>query len=243
MMTIALLASLLVGDETLVLKEKVVVEGRYVRLLDVVEVRGDAAKLAGLYLGRAPEEGRVRIIEADEIRRALEGQGLAWAVSGEKSEVRAAEAAVPAGVRALAAAAVKRHVLERRPDLRGDQVVVRLSFPSGARCAEGARVAGVSTRAEAGFGAAEFTVEILSEGRRVEMPVTARVERARGSTRGAAVRKGEIVRAVSAHFEVDARAVADGGVGDEIALEVVSNRNRIRGRVTDAGRVEVEEGR
>ena len=58
----------------------------------------------------------------------------------------------------------------------------------------------------------------------------------------AVVRSRSLVRAVSPHYEVDARALGGGAVGDEILLEYVSTRHRFRGRVLDAGRVEVVEG-
>ena len=68
-------------------------------------------------------------------------------------------------------------------------------------------------------------------------PANPRADRA-----GAAVRSRSVVRAVSPSYEVDARALQEGAPGDEILLEFVSTRNRVRGRVIDAGRVEVVEG-
>ncbi|HZE99380.1 MAG TPA: flagellar basal body P-ring formation chaperone FlgA [Planctomycetota bacterium] len=56
-----------------------------------------------------------------------------------------------------------------------------------------------------------------------------------------AVRKGDLVRAVSSGYEVDARALEDGAAGQEIALEFASSKNRLRGRVVDASRVDVLE--
>jgi flagella basal body P-ring formation protein FlgA len=55
------------------------------------------------------------------------------------------------------------------------------------------------------------------------------------------VRKGDVVRAVSAAYEVDARALEDGVAGQEIGLEFTSSRNRVRAKVVDAGRVDVAE--
>jgi flagella basal body P-ring formation protein FlgA len=55
------------------------------------------------------------------------------------------------------------------------------------------------------------------------------------------VRKGDVVRVVSAAYEVDARALEDGVAGQEIGLEFTSSRNRVRAKVVDAGRVDVAE--
>lgn len=55
------------------------------------------------------------------------------------------------------------------------------------------------------------------------------------------VRKGDVVRAVSSAYEADARALEDGLVGREIALEIVASKSRLRGRVAAAGRIEVIE--
>jgi flagella basal body P-ring formation protein FlgA len=59
----------------------------------------------------------------------------------------------------------------------------------------------------------------------------------------AAIRQGEIVRAVSSTFEVDARALEDGSAGQEILMEFAGSKNRFRARVSGAGRVEVVEGK
>src|SRR6185503_4568018 len=55
------------------------------------------------------------------------------------------------------------------------------------------------------------------------------------------VKKGDIVRAVSSGYEVDARALEDGAPGQEIGVEFVSSRNRVRARVAGASRVDVVE--
>lgn len=57
-----------------------------------------------------------------------------------------------------------------------------------------------------------------------------------------AVRNRSLVRAVSPDYEVDARALQDGAVGDEILLEYASSQRRFRGRVLESGRVEVSGG-
>lgn len=56
------------------------------------------------------------------------------------------------------------------------------------------------------------------------------------------VRNRDLVRAVSPDFEMDARALQDGAVGDEILLEYVPSLRRFRGRVLESGRVEVAGG-
>ena len=55
------------------------------------------------------------------------------------------------------------------------------------------------------------------------------------------VKKGDIVRAVSSGYEVDVRALEDGAPGQEIGVEFVSSRNRVRARVAGASRVDVVE--
>jgi len=55
------------------------------------------------------------------------------------------------------------------------------------------------------------------------------------------VKKGDIVRAVSSGYEVDARALEDGAPGQDIGVEFVSSRNRVRARVAGASRVDVVE--
>jgi len=55
------------------------------------------------------------------------------------------------------------------------------------------------------------------------------------------VKKGDLVRAVASGYEVDVRALEDGAPGQEIGVEFVSSRNRIRARVAGASRVDVVE--
>jgi len=57
----------------------------------------------------------------------------------------------------------------------------------------------------------------------------------------AVVKKGDLVRAVASGYEVDVRALEDGAPGQEIGVEFVSSRNRIRARVAGASRVDVVE--
>ena len=55
------------------------------------------------------------------------------------------------------------------------------------------------------------------------------------------VKKGDVVRAVASGYEVDVRALEDGAAGQEIGVEFVSSRNRVRARVAGASRVDVVE--
>lgn len=55
------------------------------------------------------------------------------------------------------------------------------------------------------------------------------------------VKKGEVVRAVASGYEVDVRALEDGAPGQEIGVEFVSSRNRVRARVAGGSRVDVVE--
>jgi flagella basal body P-ring formation protein FlgA len=55
------------------------------------------------------------------------------------------------------------------------------------------------------------------------------------------VKKGDLVRVVSSSYEVDGRALEDGTVGQEIGLEFVLSRNRVRATVVSASRVEPAE--
>jgi hypothetical protein len=154
---VILLLSLLLGDDALVLRERATVEGRFVRLLDIVDAsRLDEAgrtRLRDVFLGRVPPAGEARILTADEIRRELDWRGLPVPLSGEKVEV---------------------------------------SGPGG----------GV-------------------------VPVRS------------GVRRGDVVRALSAAFEADARALESGFPGAVIAIEFLTTKTRARARVTGEGRVEV----
>ncbi|HXX95093.1 MAG TPA: flagellar basal body P-ring formation chaperone FlgA [Planctomycetota bacterium] len=58
----------------------------------------------------------------------------------------------------------------------------------------------------------------------------------------AIVKRGDIVRACSSNFEVDARALEDGAPFQEIALEYVTSKNRLRAKVAACDRVDVVEG-
>lgn len=79
-MSPALSILILLGAEAIALKEKATVNGRWVRIIDLVDAdRTDPAtreRIADLYVGRSPEEGQVRTISAAEIRRELESRGI-----------------------------------------------------------------------------------------------------------------------------------------------------------------------
>jgi hypothetical protein len=248
-----LLLALLVGGETLVLRESARAEGRYVRLLECVEADrlGEETRrlLADVYLGRVPEGGQVRAVTVEEIRRELDLRGIdpaRFEFVGRRVEVTSAEGG-PGTSRRAVIAEIRRAILERHPGLRPEEVEVRLIDPDPAL--ESAGVRDVRMEAPA-FGTVAYTAVTAGPGAR-EVRGRAEVTRARhvqGAVRTAggaadrpAVRAREIVRAVGGAFEVDARALEDGGVGRVILLEFVSTGNRFRGRVTEAGRVAVVE--
>ena len=54
------------------------------------------------------------------------------------------------------------------------------------------------------------------------------------------VRRGDVIRVVSPDYEVDAKALENGVRGEEIALVFLGTRNRIKARITAAGRAQVE---
>jgi flagella basal body P-ring formation protein FlgA len=288
------------ADGTLALKEKAAVSGRYVPLRDLVEAA--PAELADVYLGRAPEEGRTRVITAGEIQRELERRGLdAFTVAGEKVEVRAGGApSTDDTLRPALAFELKRALLDRRPDARPGDVSVQILEWAGA-AGPGLDVIEVRPGEEFDGGRMEFKATVAdSRGKKSTWGGTARVRRARevavaareipagkaveradlevrrvevadedrgtpdlaallgARTRarvakGAAVmaadvrtkpvvRKGDLVRAISPRFEVDARATEDGAPGEEISVEFPTTKNRVRAKVAAAGRVEIEEG-
>lgn len=272
--------------ETVSLKEKANVAGRWVRVVDLIHA--DAAvrlRLADVYLGRAPEEGQTRTITLDEIRRELERRGLdpaefAW--RGDRVDVTVGDAVLVDDRRSAVAFALKRHLMERE----GEQVSVRVLQLQPATWPDGVEIAEIKSR----------TLALLSNGTKVD--IVARISRARdvvvaardlapgraidradlelkrmevdeteqpaemGALIGAVpavrirqgaavtaaelrlksvVKKGDIVRAVSSGYEVDVRALEDGAPGQEIGVEFVSSRNRVRARVAGASRVDVVE--
>ncbi|MBI3858380.1 MAG: flagellar basal body P-ring formation protein FlgA [Planctomycetes bacterium] len=294
-MSLALTLLMVLGSETIALKEKASVSGRWVRVIDLLDETTDNAarlKIADLYLGRAPEEGKTRTITVDEIRREMERRGLdpaAFAWRGDRVEVSTGSAALSESLRSAVAFEIKRHLMEREAGLRSDEVSVRVVQMQPASCPEGVEVAEIKPRG-AGYVASlsngtkvdvvarifrvrdvVFAVRDLVPGRaidradleikRVEMAEDERPSEpgsligAVPATRirqGAAVtvadlrlksvlKKGDVVRAVSSGYEVDARALEDGAPGQEISLEFVSSRNRLRAKVASGSRVDVVE--
>jgi flagella basal body P-ring formation protein FlgA len=294
--TIALLVLTFLDSETIALKERASVGGRWVRLIDLVDPeRSDAAarlRLADIYLGRAPEEGKTRTVTLDEIRRELERRGVdpaAFVWRGERVEVSSGLPAASEPLSRAVAFEIKRHLMEREAGLRADEVSVRILQLQPETSAPGAEVVEIRARGP-GYVAllsngtkidvvarilrvrdAVFAVRDLAPGRaidradleikRVEVSeeerpadlatfvgaVPALRIRQGASVTAAdlrlkpAVRKGDVVRAVSSGYEVDARALEDGAPGQEISLEFVTSRNRLRARVASGARVDVVE--
>ena len=274
---------MLLGTDTIALKEKASVSGRWVRVIDLLDDRTDAAarlKIADIYLGRAPEEGKTRTITVDEIRRELERRGIdptAYAWKGDRVEVTLG-ASISEALRSALATEIKRlqkdvvsvRILQVRPEAEGDVVEVK---PRGAgyiaTLSTGAKVEVVARVYRAVDGV--FAARDLPSGRaidradlemkRVEMaddeqPVelsllvgavpAVRIRQGSAVTVAdlrlkAVVKKGDIVRAISSGYEVDARALEDGAAGQEIGLEFMTSRNRVRGRVASHERVDVVE--
>ncbi len=116
-MSPALSLMILLGAEAIALKEKVVVHGRWVRIIDLLDAdRTDPAtraRIADLYVGRSPEEGQVRTIRAAEIRRELESRGIDLSAviwNGESVEVSRGISADAESLRRQVVKALERHV-------------------------------------------------------------------------------------------------------------------------------------
>jgi flagella basal body P-ring formation protein FlgA len=287
---------ILIGADTIALKEKANVCGRWIRIIDLVDAdRTDSAarlRIADIYLGRAPEEGKSRTVTVEEIRRELERRGVdgsAFTWRGERVEVTAGLSAASESLRSAVAFEIKRHLMEREAGLRADEVSVRVVQLQPDSCPEGCEVAEIKARG-AGYVAllsngskidvvarifrvrdAAFAARDLAPGRAIEKSdlEIKRVEvaederpmdlgtligavpavRIRQGTAVAAadlrpksvVKRGDVIRAVSSGYEVDARALEEGATGQEISLEFVASRNRVRGRVVSGSRVDVVE--
>jgi flagella basal body P-ring formation protein FlgA len=181
--TLAILVlSILAGGDTVVLKEKAKVSGRYVRLADLVDAdrTGDAARAqaAEIYLGRSPEEGQARVVTLDEIRRELERRGVdpdAFTFVGREVEVtRSGEGPLDALRRAIAFE-IKRHVLELNAGGRADETVIRLLSLHPENVSPDCDIAEIRAR-----GASDFTVVLVDPSKkRIEVEVVARVLRTR----------------------------------------------------------------
>ncbi|HLY08217.1 MAG TPA: flagellar basal body P-ring formation chaperone FlgA [Planctomycetota bacterium] len=286
-MSPALSILILLGAEAIALKEKVTVSGRWVRIIDLVDAdRTDPAtraRMADLYVGRAPEEGQTRTIFAEEIRRELERRGIdlgsvIWA--GESVEVSRGVSADTESLRRAVLRELEKHVgaatiklLSLDPETcpgGGRVVTIEGTGPRFvATLSDGTTidvVARVLRMREAVFAARDLApgrlidrsdlelrrVEatdderLLDLGTAVGSVLASRVRMSSPITPAdlkmrAVVRKGDLVRAVSSDYEVDARALEDGVPGQEIGLEFASSRNRIRAKVVDPTRVTVVE--
>ncbi|HEX7897402.1 MAG TPA: flagella basal body P-ring formation protein FlgA [Planctomycetota bacterium] len=127
-----LAAIVLISSGELTLKESARVQGRYVRLADLLR-SGHAP--ADVWLGRAPEEGKTRVIAADDIRRELELRGYDLPLVGDQVVVERGPEPESEALRRAVAFEIKRAVLER-DGLRGDEVAVRLESLSPAPTAD-----------------------------------------------------------------------------------------------------------
>jgi flagella basal body P-ring formation protein FlgA len=275
---------LILGTDTIALKDKASVSGRWVRVIDLLDERTDDAarlKIADIYVGRAPEDGKTRIITVDEVRRELERRGIdpafyTW--RGDRVEVTTGAAgsealrnALAAGIKRLLADDATVRVLQVRPaDAEGAVVEIKAkgagyvaTLSNGTKVDVMVRILRVRD--------AVFAVRDLPPGRAIdradleikrvelaedEKPAeigaliggvpAARIRAGAAVTMSdlrlkALVKKGDVLRAVSSGYEVDAKALEDGAAGQEIALEFVTSRNRLRGRVVSGERVDVVE--
>ncbi len=298
--SVLMLLSMAMG-ETVVLKEKALVGGRFVKLADLLDAdrSGDAARaqFAEIYLGRAPSEGQTRTITLDEIRRELERRGIdpeSFTFVGREVEVTPGGESPIDALRRAVAFEIKRHLLEQGAG-RADETVVRLLSLHPENVSPDCDVAEVRPR-----GASDFTIVLVDPAKkRIEVEAVIRIFRTRemafaardinpgkaveradlefrrvessdeesasgewATLVGAAaavrirkgakialndlrlkavVKKGDVVRAVSSSYEVDARALEDGAPGQEISLEFVTSKNRLRAKVAGGARVEVVE--
>ena len=233
MAVLALVLAAATGSGELVLKEKARVPGRFVRLVDLLDpARGSETargRVGDVWLGRAPADGEVRRITADEIRLELERRGFAsdaFALVGR-------EVAVEAGTEADVDPLRRRVAVESKRAVREVAVAAR-EIPAGTS-----------------LGRADLDIRRVeadaAEGLAIDdaLGAVAAVRIRKGAAVAASdlklkpcVRRGDVVRLVCAAYEVDARAIEDGAAGREIDVEIAASKARVRGRVTGAGRVE-----
>ena len=133
MILLAAVLACATGSDELVLKEKARVQGRFVRLADLLDpARGSEAarrRVADVWLGRAPEEGKTRRIAVDDIRRELERRGFdpdAFTFVGREVDVEVGAEPEAEALRRAVAFEIKRLVLEK-DGLRGDEIAVRVA--------------------------------------------------------------------------------------------------------------------
>jgi flagella basal body P-ring formation protein FlgA len=294
-----LLAHLAAGD-ALVLREQASVDGRWVRLSDLLDAdKSGSAGLASareIWMGRAPESGETRIVTAVEVRRELERRGIdpsAFELVGERTLLRRGADLGTDPARMALAFEIKRHLLESDPALSPDGLVsvhpdslpAGLEF-SGVRARAGGFQVGavdpsgkpvdllveaqVLRRREVAFARREISAgrkigredlefrrldvsgeegygvdaeALIGAASAVRIPAGSPL-RAADLKLKMAVRKGDVVRAVSPGYEVDVRVLEDGAPGQEIDAEFLSSRRRLRARVIDGTRLDVAgEGR
>lgn len=165
---------LALGD-TLALKEKAAVAGRFVTLLEIVDLdkismRG-REELKYVYLGRAPESGE-REITADEIRRELRRRGIeGYEVKGEKTKVAPASSEPTMGEMGREALAfeVKLHLAVTRGMSAAD-FAVRVTYLDPESIPEGFTVDSIKAVDESDLKRAEYTVSLRKD--RVRMTAT-----------------------------------------------------------------------
>lgn len=179
MLTTILALALLPGQDPdakarLVLRADAGVEGRFVRLLDLVEAGAlDPATLRRLeevWLGRAPEAGGTRIVSAEEIRRELERRGFRsgeFEISGECVAVRSVPPGGEQGTKRLQAMiegelTAQRAAHGRRG--RGDRCAVRMSYLSRTGLPDGCELVSVTPREPFRIGPLHFTAEVRLPG-------------------------------------------------------------------------------
>jgi len=286
MVALALLA--LIGADTIALKDKAIVSGRWVRALDLVDAeRSDAAarlRLADIYLGRAPRTGRPGPLRstrsvaswnaAASIPPPSPGSATAWTWP-QACPPRRSPCAARSPPRSSASCRPRRRCASSScsPKPCPEGMVVSDVKPRGtgyvATLSNGTKVDVVAKVLRPRD--AVFAVRDLLPGRtidRADLEIK-RIEMSdddRGTELGlivgavpavrirpgapiaasdlrvkAVVKKGDVVRAVSTGYEVDARALEDGATGQDISLEFVSSRNRLRAKVASASRVDVVE--
>lgn len=182
-----IVAILLALGDTVILKDKASVAGRFVPLLEVVEGEkvGAATREAikDVYLGRAPEAGGERTITAEEIRRELRRRGIVEiAVQGEKVVVVASEGGLRGAeaCRRAVAFEIKCRLVATRRDLPANEFSVRVTYLEPESFPEGASIVEVRPHDETDLSRAEYSVTVEDGAkRRTTAQAIARVLRIR----------------------------------------------------------------
>jgi flagella basal body P-ring formation protein FlgA len=162
---VAALLIWLCGGADLALRSEAVVAADFVRLLDVVEEppagAERAAALAHVYLGRAPEPGRVRLITVDDVRAELRLRGLGGLrLSGSRVLVTRCDPARRSEEDRFAAAValeIRTRLAQEFPsESLGVRVLAPEELPSGAS----ARIRRVVRLTSGALGPGEYAVEL-----------------------------------------------------------------------------------